>query len=222
MKKTMTEDEFRAYFNRVESYFALKRKQAIMLSPEEFELVEDLYKRGVRLELVLRGIDRFFEKKKKSTRKAGRRPVFLTHVLDDIESVVADYDRKGVGSHLAAGPTETEFMVERLNNLLHALQHTDPTVQPIADQVSERITVLRNSADSLTMDEMEAELESVFQFSRKQISDKLNPETVKAVQDEVEELSRRAGSNIAADILARFQEERLLDALQFPVITLFG
>lgn len=218
----MTDADFRTFFNRVESYFALKREQAIMLSPEEFELVEDLYKRGIQLELILRGIDRFFEKKKKSRRKSGRRTVFLTHVIDDIETVVADYGRKGVGSHLAAGPTETEFMVERLNSILSALQHTDPTVQQVADQAAEKLAVLRDTADDLTMDEMEAELESVFQFSRKQISDKLNPETVKAVQSEVEDLSSRAGSNIEPDILARFEEERLLAVLRFPAITLFG
>lgn len=218
----MTDAEFRGFFNRVESYFALKRGQAAMLSPEEFELVEDLYQRKIQLELVLRGIDRFFEKKKKARRKSTRRTVFLTHVMEDIEEVVTDAARKGVGSHIASGPTETEFMEERLDDLLSSLKDTAPDIRAIADEAAGKLRALKERADELTMDDMESELETVYQFSRNQISDKLNPETMEAVEAEVEELAARAGRDITPDILERFKEERLLAALHFPVITLFG
>ena len=93
----MTDPDFRAYFNRLESYFALKRGQPMLLSPEEYELVEDLYRREIPIELVIRCMDLYFEKRARKKRPS-RRTVFLTHLREDLEELIAEFHRKGMGA----------------------------------------------------------------------------------------------------------------------------
>jgi len=217
----MSDAEFRAYFNRIESYFALKRGQALLLSPEEFQVVEALYHREVPLPVVLRGIDRFFEKRKKR-RRASRRQVFLTHVVDDIEEVAADFARKGVGAHRVSGPTETEFIRERLDAIRSALAAVAEPFEALAAEVIERIDGLHEAAESRTMDEIEGELEQLAALAQGQIFDRLDPEITRRVDAEIADLQRRTGRSIEPEILERFRTERVLDLVGFPAITLYG
>ena len=88
--------------------------------------------------VLFRAIDRFFEKKKKSRRKS-KRPVFLTHIQADIEEIVTDYSRKGIGSHLAFSPTETEFVVERLTAIMNRLEKVSGNAKVPASKAAEKL-----------------------------------------------------------------------------------
>ncbi len=216
----MSDTDFRKYFSRVESYFALKREQILLLSPEEFELVEQFYRKNVPVKLILRGIDRFFEKKKKNRRKR-RRPVFLTHVQADIEEVIADYSRKGIGSHIANAPTETEFIRERLNTLISRLNTVSGPAKKIAVKAAAEISPLLERAKEEPMEEIETALEAISSFAKKEIFDTLDPEIEQKVNEKMQIILSQTGHSISKEIEARFKTDTTFEMLGFPVISLY-
>lgn len=221
LKKTMSDTEFQEYFKQIESYFALKREQVFLLSPEEFEVVDHFFRRNVPVELVLRGIDRFFEKKKKSRRKS-RRPVFLTHVQSDIEEIVGDYSRKGVGSHLASGPTETEFVLERLTTILRRLEKVTGNAKIPASKAAEKISPLLERAKMETMEVIETELEAISTVANNEIFDTLDPDIEQKVAERIRTILEQTGHSISEDIQERFKTDTTLEMLGVPVISLYA
>lgn len=217
----MNNAEFRAYFDRIESYFAVKRQQVLLLSPEEYELVEKWFVDQVPVELVIRGIDRFFEKKKKSTRKSHRQ-VFLTHVAAEVEDIVADYNKKGVGSYLATGPTETQFIVEKLNAIMFQLERVDNRVQALAKDTLQQIAPLLAIAEEETFQEIESRLECIADVAKDKIFDTLDPELERQIEDRIQTILDQSGHPIADSIKERFRIETLLEILKFPALTLYS
>ncbi|MCK5878455.1 MAG: hypothetical protein KAH24_01655 [Holophagae bacterium] len=216
----MSDVEFREYFNQIESYFALKREQVLLLSPEEFQVVEHFFQEKVPIELVLRAIDRFFEKKKKSRRKS-KRPVFLTHIQADIEEIVTDYSRKGIGSHLAFSPTETEFVVERLTAVLNRLEKVSGNAKVPASKAAEKLHPLLERAKKETMEEIEKELEAIWTVAKKEIFDTLDPEIGQKVEQRVRTILEQTGHSVSEDIQKRFKTDTTFEMLGFPVISLY-
>ena len=76
----MDEVVFKKYFSDIESYFALKREQILLLSPEEYTVIRDYFEKGIELKIIFKGIDIFFDKKKKLKRNI-QRTYFLTHIV---------------------------------------------------------------------------------------------------------------------------------------------
>ena len=216
----MSDAEFREYFNQIESYFALKREQVLLLSPEEFQVVEHFFQEKVPAELVLRAIDRFFEKKKKSRRKS-KRPVFLTHIQADIEEIVTDYSRKGIGSHLAFSSTETEFVVERLTAILNRLEKVSGNAKVSASKAAEKLHPLLERAKKETMEEIEKELEAIWTVAKKEIFDTLDPEIGQKVEQRVRTILEQTGHSVSEDIQERFKTDTTFEMLGFPVISLY-
>jgi len=52
-----------AYFREIEEYFLQKRGDPMLLKPTEWTLIREWYEAGIPAEVVLRGIDRAFERK---------------------------------------------------------------------------------------------------------------------------------------------------------------
>lgn len=217
----MNDTEFQKYFKQIESYFALKREQVLLLSPEEFEIVDHFFQKKVPVELVLRGIDRFFDKKKRSRRKS-RRPVFLTHVRADIEEIVSDYNRKGIGSHLASGPTETEFVVDRLSTILNRLKKVTGTASAPALRAADKINPLMERVKEETMEAIEAELEAISTVANNEIFDTLDPDIEQKVAERIRIILEQTGHSISEDIQERFKTDTTLEMLGFPIISLYA
>ena len=57
----MDEEE---YFRVIEDHFLQKRGNPMLLSPKEWVLIREWYEASIPSEVVIRGIDRAFEKKK--------------------------------------------------------------------------------------------------------------------------------------------------------------
>ena len=216
----MNDADFRTYFNRLESYFACKRAQAILLSPEEFELVEDLYNRKIPLDLVIRSIDLFFEKRSRRKRKS-RRPVFLTHLKDDLEELIEEFNRKGMGSHRISGPTSDQFVSQRLADIAAQLEKASPSISEIAREALEGIQALEPRLPAMDMDELEEELERIANLAKARIFDTLDPDLVHEVEERVRDIIQRTGREMSPEILERFREEQIMRLLSFPVISLY-
>ncbi len=219
-----TNTSFEEYFNRVESYFALKRDKAVLLSPEEFEVVELLYNEGVPVKVIFRGIDRFFEKKKKRKRRSGRM-YFLTQIKEDIELVWEDYKRKGAGSYLISGETEEEFIKQRIDELMYLLENVHPELKSVCHKVKEKLNSLKLKIGELTLEGAEKEMEKILQFAENEIFGILSNELVdikEEVEREVEDLVKSLGKNISSDVLNRFKKQIIFEKLNFPEISLFN
>lgn len=212
---------FNEYFDSIESYFALKRDKVLMLSPEEFEVVEEFYNSNVQLKLVLKGIDLFFEKKKKSKRRT-KRPYFLTHVKGEVETVVKDFAKKGVGSYYAEGPTETEFINEKVNELIERVNNSKNLPELLINTVTNKLKYMLELSDSKNMEEIERDLEEISMFAREKIFDILNNEAKIEIEEEIETLAEKAGKKIPVDVIERFKMELIFSKFEFPVISLFA
>ena len=215
---------FEEYFDRVECYFALKRDRAILLSPEEFEIVEHYYNAGTPLKVIFRAIDRFFEKKKKRKRKT-QRTYFLTHVKDDIETLWQDYQKKGTGSYHVEGDTETEFVIERIDNLIELLNLAHSSLEEVKRETESRLLALKERCQSLTLEEVEGEMDGIFRFAREKIFDILNTELkelAEETEEEIKSLIAGMGKEVDEEIIERFKIEIVFEKLNFPQITLFG
>ncbi len=217
----MNASEFQKYFKQIESYFALKREQVLLLSPEEFEIVDHFFQKKVPVELVLRGIDRFFDKKKRSRRKS-RRPVFLTHVRADIEEIVSDYNRKGIGSHLVSGPTETEFVLDRLTTILNRLNKVTGTARAPALRAADKINPLMERVKEETMEAIETELEAISRVANNEIFDTLDPDIEQKVAERIRTILEQTGHTVSEEIQERFKTDTTLEILGFPVLSLYA
>jgi len=217
----MTDPDFRTYFNRVESCFALKRGQPMLLSPEEYELVEDLYRREIPIELVVRCMDLYFEKQARKKRRS-RRPVFLTHLRDDLEELILEFNRKGMGAQRLSGATPGEFVSSRLSEIAVNLERVMPTVADIAREALDAVRELESRCNGMEIDQLESHLDEIADVARKRIFDTLDPELMTAAEDRVRDLMERSGHEMSDDILDRFREEQIMKLLRFPVISLYG
>ena len=71
MQHDPDEAAYDAYYRQVELQWSLARGCQIIVSPIEFEAIEQWHEAGVPLAVVLRAIDLFVEKKKRAKRKRG-------------------------------------------------------------------------------------------------------------------------------------------------------
>lgn len=217
----MTATDFRAYFDRLERHFALKRGKAMLLSPEEYEMVEDLHRRQVPVDVVIRGIDLFFEKRAKRKRKSNR-PVFLTHLREHLDELIEEYNRKGMGSHRISGPSGDEFVEQRLAELLRRLEQVNPSAKSIADDAAAAVRDLLPEVNTMEMDTVEQHLEAIHELAWKRISDTLDHTLTQRVEERVQDLMNRTGVKPGSEMLDRFRKDQLLEILRFPLISLYG
>lgn len=217
----MNQQPFNQYFDSIESYFALKRDKVLLLSPEEFELVEEFYNSNIKLKLVLKGIDLFFEKKKKSKKKSSR-PYFLSHVKPEVEKVVKDYAKKGVGSYYAEGPSESQFIEERLETMIQLIEGSKDIPETISDNIKSNLKNMLKLSESKTMEEIEFDLDEISQFAREKIFDILSVEAKDEIDLEIKQLTEKASKKVPIEVINRFKMELIFAKFDFPIISLFA
>jgi len=98
------------YFTEIEEHFQNRRGTPSLLSPLDWSLIESFQSAGIPLEVVLRGIDRAFEKR--SRRSA--RPQKINSLAYCTQAILAEYEHHGdslAGSSSQSGdkalPTES-------------------------------------------------------------------------------------------------------------------
>ena len=77
------------YFTEIEEHFQKRRGQAQPLSPLDWSLIESLRDAGVPLIVVLRGVDRAFEKHARRKRQAGR----VNSLSYCTQAILAEHER---------------------------------------------------------------------------------------------------------------------------------
>jgi hypothetical protein len=80
--------DYHRYYREVELHWSLGRGNQVIVSPLEFESISQWWDRNIPIQVVLRAIDRFLERRKKNPRK---RQFLLNHVAGDVEKIFTEY-----------------------------------------------------------------------------------------------------------------------------------
>lgn len=105
------------YFQTVEEYFLQKRGNPMLLSPKEWSLIREWHDALIPHEVVLRAIDRGFEKKKVAEEKS---PTTLTYFKRIVKSEYKHY-QKSLEGKAPETPAEAKDLTEFLARLVSAL-----------------------------------------------------------------------------------------------------
>ena len=107
----------------VEDYFIQKRGNPMLLSPKEWALIREWHELGIPAEVVLRAIDRGFEKKKDQESDA---PVSLNYFRRIVKSEYKRYlkAQEGLAQTAAGSPDDAANIEEFLKSLMKSLQES--------------------------------------------------------------------------------------------------
>src|SRR5688572_12820094 len=114
----MEEEE---YFRLIEDYFVQKRGNPMLLSPKEWALMGEWYEAGIPGEIVLRAIDRGFEKKKQDEFES---PVSLNYFRRIVKSEYKRYlkSQEGLVGERKESTQDSANVQEFLERLIKGLQ----------------------------------------------------------------------------------------------------
>lgn len=114
------------YFTEIEEHFQKRRGQARPLSPLDWSLIESLREAGVPLEVVLRGVDRAFDKRSKRRRVVGR----VNSLAYCTQAILAEHERRkesragrnDPAAQAAQGDLEVSQLLELLESARRQLE----------------------------------------------------------------------------------------------------
>lgn len=228
-----TSPEERAFFQEVEAHFIRLRGRPLILSPRELERAACWHREGIPLQVVCRGIDRYFEKRFGSGSVSRQRAVSLQYCEDYIREVLDETRRMAVGGGSPAAGGESEDLSLGLGKLLRRLDHAlalieDDSSRPgLVFQLERASTAIQGLLDRpLTVRETEGELtkldrdlvDQLRQFAGSAVLEELRD----ACTAEMREVSGKMDPVIFQTTLERMIIRRLRDARQIPELTLFA
>ena len=114
------------YFTEIEEHFQKRRGQARPLSPLDWSLIESLREAGVPLEVVLRGVDRAFDKRSKRRRVVGK----VNSLAYCTQAILAEHElqkesragRNDPAARGADGDLEVSQLLDLLENARRQLE----------------------------------------------------------------------------------------------------
>ena len=108
------------YFTEIEEHFQKRCGQARPLSPLDWSLIESLREAGVPLEVVLRGVDRAFDKRSKRRRVVGK----VNSLAYCTQAILAEHERRKESragrNDPAAQAAQGDLEVSQLRELLES------------------------------------------------------------------------------------------------------
>lgn len=176
-------DAYRDYYREIERHWSWQRGMLIIVSPVEFEAINEWYEAEVPLAVVLRAIDVFIERKNKNKRK---RPFLLTHIAGDVEKVHREY----ASLHGKGEGEEEDLLMQKLQALAKKLKKVaknHPESRGFIDALIESMFTLK--VDEATS--FEAVEKMVEEHERQMVvyfTELLDDETRAAIREEAEEL----------------------------------
>ena len=117
----MEEEE---YFKMIEDYFVQKRGNPMLLSPKEWALIREWHEASIPEDIVIRAIDRGFEKKKEDDEKVS---LSLNYFRRIVKSEYKRYlkSQEGLGAEKKESKEETSANIEHyLERLIIALEES--------------------------------------------------------------------------------------------------
>ncbi len=114
-------DELETYFTRIEEYFGKCRGASLLLSTRDFKRVKKWYEEDIPLEVVFKGIDRYFENVDPEDRK---NRVVLSYAKRHIQKAWEEAKESRVGKGEDREETDSLDPSDRLEELSSELKNT--------------------------------------------------------------------------------------------------
>lgn len=182
------------YFTEIEEYFWTKRGAHILVSPLDWAIIEMWKESGVPLEVVLKGIDRAFEKYEKRG-KRGRPIKSLTYCMDAVADVAEEAREAAAGTARRSARATSYLSSEEVRSYL--------------DSNRDRLAAAAGQAEESGQRELSARLREIA-HSLAQIAASLPAE----LGAELEDLERRftvLEEKLYAALLAATSEDALVE-----------
>jgi hypothetical protein len=196
----MDEEE---YFRVIEDYFLQKRGNPMLLSPKEWVLIREWYEAEIPSEIVIRGIDRAFERKKDADSE-------ITSLMYCKRIVKGEFKRhlksmEGAGGsatrEVEPPPADVEQYLEKLSSQLSesATKASEKGNEALAQMLQLKEASLRNGVLS--------EFKTNSQMNRERVEEKLT-----GIEKELEQLLLQL---IPADDITRYKEDSMRELKAF-------
>ncbi|HJO04051.1 MAG TPA: hypothetical protein QGG47_08760 [Acidobacteriota bacterium] len=150
MSSQSTDDEaHRArYFRQIERHFGVRRGGPLLLSPRDWQVVERWHDRGVPLDVVLRGINRAFDRFDAGGASAAK-VNSLSYCKQQVEAIWEEHRRAATTSnagvigdedpafeHLGAAAAACRSAIDAAPELAEALEIAAAALDRLADEAS--------------------------------------------------------------------------------------
>ena len=206
------------YFTEIENYFQTKREVFTLLSTLDWVLIESWKEQGVPLELVLRGIDRAFDRPNMKRKIAS-----LAYCVKPVEQVCAEAkDMRVEKPALPEVPAnEVSAFVEKLAGSVAELSKTFPEFGPRFGGIAESIRGLdtgnlRESEQTLTA--LEEKLISLLKVSA---SDAVLLEVKKEVDSDLSPFRSTMSAEQLTMLEQQMWRKKLMERFEVPRLSLF-
>ena len=198
----MDEEE---YFRLIEDYFLQKRGNPMLLSPKEWVLIREWYEQEIPSEVVIRGIDRAFEKKKDADTEITSlmycKRIVKSEFKRHLKSMEGTGDSATAGRHLEPPPADVEQYLERLSVQLSesARKASENGNDALAQMLQLKEASLRNGVLS--------EFRTNSSMNRERVEEKLT-----GIEKELEQLLLQL---VPANDIARYKEDSMRELKSF-------
>jgi hypothetical protein len=204
------------YFQAIELAFILQRGAPLLLSPSDYQVIKAWHRDGVPLELVLRELEEFFDRRR--LREDARLVRSLRQCRPKIDAAWRNLQELTAPGARAAG-TEPLAVEPRLAALARAL----PEDLPGREALGEEIAALAALADPRRIEERLAELED--EVVEALLSALAGPER-SAVEAEVDRTLASLAGRVAGEEAARARDRLLRQRVRrqtgLPTLSLFA
>lgn len=228
------------YFTEIEEHFQKRRGQARPLSPLDWSLIESLREAGVPLEVVLRGVDRAFDRRTKRQKVVGK----VNSLAYCTQNILAEHERRKesrVGRNDPATPAaEGDLEVSQLLELLESagrqleallggpkaaeLPALIPVVERVVGSLSGIILEIQASRP-LDYEALELKLNTLEERILATIFSGMDEESLldvkKETQQEIHRHKRGLKSEHIAMLESKLTRKKLLQAFGVPRLSLF-
>jgi hypothetical protein len=197
----MEEEE---YFKMIEDYFVQKRGNPMLLSPKEWALIREWQQAEIPQEVVIRAIDRGFEKKKDDDEKT---PTSLNYFRRIVKSEYKRYlkSQEGLGTDKKESKEETSANIrDYLEKIVLALEESEKQASQSGNQAMANL--LQGCREKLSLEVLKPFQEGL-QVELQRVENQLT-----ILEKEIEQLLLQT---ISESQLDKFREDAMRDLKSF-------
>jgi len=207
------EGEYQAYCRKVELSWSLARGCQIIVSPLEFEEIDRWHEAGIPLPVVLRAIDLFIEKKRKSKRK---RNFLLKDAGTTVDKCWQEYKdiHAGQGEDGDLLENKMKALIRKLRKLAKDWPQHGPHIQELTEQL-QAIPL----AEIANFDSLDASLGALDTCLVQHFCEEMATEDLAEIKDEVSEFLSEEED---PEFFAKMLNDAVRSHFQLPKLTLLG
>jgi len=217
------------YFAEIEKFFTKKRGRGLVLSPKDWQQIQEWQKAGIPLKVVLKGIDNAFHQKGSLHQEVK----FLAYCHAEVKKAFKQYQEQMRGARIKDIPVVNTISIfrQRLRSIRQQLEVRRQRVaqagpawlEPILAQAQESINHIL--CGEYECPQLEAKLAALHQQliteCKKNMPAKEWQEIEQAVRQRLKPYQERMEKQAYAETLAALIEEQLAKRYQLPSLKLY-